>query len=83
MINNIFVVDSSLFCCEYQIYDTLDFNQDLLSYEIAVPNAALATEFIDMEKLPDYTAYHSVPFHDKMYVSRKYDLTDVLLYSNV
>ena len=83
LINNIFVVNSSLFCCEYQIYDPLDFNRDLLSYEIAVPNAALATEFIDLEKLPDYTAYHSVSFNDKMYVIRKYDLTDVLLYSNV
>ena len=83
LINNIFVVDSSLSCCEYQIYDTLNFNRDLLSYEIAVPNAALATEFMDMEKLPDYTSYHSIPFHDKTYVLRKYDLTDVLLYLNV
>ena len=82
LINTIFVVDSSLFCCEYQAYDTLEFNRDLLSYEIAVPNAALATELIDLEKLPDYTAYHTVLINAKMYVLRKYELADVLLCTN-
>lgn len=35
-IKNIYVVDSSLFCFEYQLYETLDLNRDLLAYEIAV-----------------------------------------------
>ena len=83
LISNIYVIDSSLFCCEYQVFDTLKWDTDLQSYEIAVPNAAQATEFIDLEKLPDYTAYHPVPFNSKTYVLRKYDLTDVLLYEKV
>lgn len=82
LITRIFVVDSSLFCCEYQVHDTLEFNKNLLSYEIAIPNVAMATEFIDLEKLRDYTAYYSVIFNTKTYASRKYDLTDVLLYTN-
>ena len=67
LISNIYVIDSSLFCCEYQVFDTLKWDTDLQSYEIDVPNAAQATEFIDLEKLPDYTAYHPVPFNSKTY----------------
>lgn len=79
LINNIFIVDSVLFCCEYQVHETLDFNRNLLSYEITVPNIAMATEFINLEKLKDYTAYQAIMLNTKMYVPRNYDLTDVLL----
>lgn len=62
LIRNIYVVDSSLFCFEYQLYETLDLNRDLLAYEIAVPNLAQAAEFIDAEKLLDPMSYYPISF---------------------
>lgn len=49
------MVDSSLYCFEYQLYETLGLNRDLLAYEVAVPNLAQGTELIDAEKLVDHT----------------------------
>lgn len=78
LIKNIYVVDSSLFCFEYQLYETLDLNRDLLAYEIAVPNLAQATEFIDAEKLLDPMSYYPVSFKNSVYVLTKYNLEDVI-----
>lgn len=78
LIHNIFIVDSVLFCGEYQLYDTVEFNRNLMSYEISLPNVAMATEFINLQKMKDYTAYYSILFNTKTFVPRKYDLTDVL-----
>lgn len=80
LINNFYVIDSFLFTCEFQVFDTLEFNKDLLSYEVSIPNAAQATELINFDKLLDYTAYYPFHFNGKTFVLRKYDLTDVLLY---
>lgn len=49
LIKNIYVIDSLLYCFEYQLYETLGLNRDLLAYEVAVPNLAQATELIDAE----------------------------------
>ncbi|XP_030579955.1 uncharacterized protein LOC115785156 isoform X1 [Archocentrus centrarchus] len=78
LIKNIFVVDSSLYCFEYQLYETVGFNTDFLAYKIVVPNLAQATEFIDAEKLVDPTSYYPVSFKCSMYVLTKYNLDDVI-----
>lgn len=78
LIKNIYVVDNSLFCFEYQLYETLNLNRDLLAYEIAVPNLAQATEFIDAEKLLDPMSYYPVSFKNSVYVLTKYNLEDVI-----
>lgn len=82
LIKYILVVDSSLYCFEYQLYDTLDLNRDLLAYEIAVPNLAQATEFIDSDKLLDYTSYNSMSFNNSEYILIKYNLGDVIVCKN-
>ncbi|KAM7380069.1 hypothetical protein PAMP_003389 [Pampus punctatissimus] len=77
-IKNIYVVDSLLYCFEYQLYDIVGWNRDLLAYEVAVPNLAQATEFIDAEKLVDHTSYYPVNFKNTTYVLTKYYLGDVV-----
>ncbi|KAM7366747.1 hypothetical protein PAMP_014697 [Pampus punctatissimus] len=77
-IKNIYVVDSLLYCFEYQLYDIVGWNRDLLAYEVAVSNLAQATEFIDAEKLVDHTSYYPVNFKNTTYVLTKYYLGDVV-----
>lgn len=78
LIKNIYVVNSLLYCFEYQIYETLCFNKDLLVYEVAVPDLAQATELIEAEKLLDHTSYDSINFTNSGFVPMKYNLEDVL-----
>lgn len=78
LIKNIYLVDSSIYCLEYQLYETIDYNRDLLAYEVAVPNLAQATEVIDAEKLIDYTSYFPLSFKNSMYILTKYNLDDVI-----
>lgn len=78
LIKNIYVVDNSLFCFEYQLYETLNLNRDLLAYEIAVPNLAQPTEFIDAVKLLDPMSYNPVSFKNSVYILTKYNLEDVI-----
>lgn len=40
LVKKMYVVDSSLYCFEYQIFQTLGLNRNVLAYEIAVPNLA-------------------------------------------
>lgn len=78
LIKNIYVVNCSMYCFEYQLYETLDLNRDLLAYEVSVPNLAQATEFIDAEKLIDHTSYYLISFNNSAYVLTKYNLDDVI-----
>lgn len=78
LIKNISLVDSSLYCFEYQLYETVGWNQDLLAYEVAVPNLAQATELTEAEKLVDYTSYYTVSFKSSTYVLTKYNLDDAV-----
>nr|XP_054587799.1 uncharacterized protein LOC129153069 [Nothobranchius furzeri] len=78
LIKNIFVVNSVLYCFEYQVYETLGFNKEFLAYEVAIPNLAQATELTDVENLLDYTSYYTVNFKNCVYVITKYNLEDVI-----
>lgn len=78
LIKIINVIDSLLYCFEYQLYETLGLNRDLLAYEVAVPNLAQATELIDAEKLVDHRSYYPVSFKIGVYVVTKCNLDDVI-----
>ncbi|KAL3967359.1 claudin [Sarotherodon galilaeus] len=78
LVKNIFIVNSVLYCFEYQVYETLGFNKDFLAYEIAIPNLAQATELTNVENLLDFTSYYPVHFRNSVYVMTKYNLEDVL-----
>lgn len=82
LIKNIYVVNSSLYCFEYQLYETLGWNRNLLAYEVAVPNLAQATELIDAEKLVDYASYYPISLKSSFYVLTKYNLDDVIALEN-
>ena len=75
LIKNIYLVDSSLYCLEYQLYETIVYNRNLLAYEVMVPNVAQATEVIDAEKLIDY-------IKNGVYVLTKYNVDDVIALRN-
>lgn len=82
LIKNIYLVDSSLYCFEYQLYETVVYNRNLLAYEVVVPNVAQATEVIDAEKLIDYTSYFPISLKDDVYVLTKYNIDDVIALRN-
>lgn len=79
---NIYVVDCSLYCFEYRLYETLGFNRDILAYEVALPNLAQATELIDAEKVVDHISYYPINFKNSVYVLTKYNLDDVIALKN-
>lgn len=60
LIKDIFFINSSVIAFEYQRYETLNLNQDLLAYEVAVPTLAQATELV--HELIDYTSYFFISF---------------------
>lgn len=76
LIRDIFLIDSSVVAFEFQRYETLNFNQELLAYEVAVPILAQATEFV--HELIDYTSYFSVSFRESEFVPIKYSLCDII-----
>ncbi|XP_023254471.1 uncharacterized protein LOC111648952 [Seriola lalandi dorsalis] len=79
LLKNIYVLkDCSLHCFEYQPYETLGWNRDLLAYEVAVPNLAQETQLINAEKLVDHTSYFPISFKNRVYVTTKYILDDVI-----
>lgn len=73
-----YMVDISLYCFEYQLYETVGQITDLLTYEVAVPNLAQATELIEAEKLVDDTSYFPVSLKTSVYVLTKYNLDYVI-----
>ncbi|XP_022616414.1 uncharacterized protein LOC111232973 isoform X2 [Seriola dumerili] len=79
LLKNIYVLkDCSLHCFEYQPYETLGWNKDLLAYEVAVPNLAQETRLINAEKLVDHMSYFPISFKNRVYVTTKYILDDVI-----
>ncbi|XP_062863880.1 uncharacterized protein LOC134325564 [Trichomycterus rosablanca] len=80
LVKDIFLVDSSFVAFEYQRYETLHFDNNLLAYEVAVPAIAQATELV--HELLDHTSYFPVNFKDSVFVPIKYTLCDVLVHRN-
>lgn len=69
--------DSSLYCFECQVYNTVCFSREFASYEIEVPNLAQATEIVDADQIVDYTSYYALSFKNRTYIPLKYYLRDV------
>ncbi|KAL3970579.1 LETM1 and EF-hand domain-containing protein 1, mitochondrial [Sarotherodon galilaeus] len=80
LIKDIFLIDSSFIAFEYQRYETLNLNEDLLAYEVTVPIVAQATELA--HELIDYTSYFSISFRDSVFVPIKYSLSDIISHRN-
>lgn len=74
------MINSSFIAFEYQRYETLNLNQDLLAYEVAVPTLAQATELV--HELIDYTSYFSISFKESVFVPAKYSLCDIIAQRN-
>ncbi len=77
LIKDIYIANSSLYCFECQVYNTVGFSRDFVSYEIEVPNLAQATEIVDADKIVDYTSYYALSFKNHTYIPLKYYLGDV------
>lgn len=78
LIKNIFIVDSSLYCLEYQPFQTVQFDRNVMAYQVEVPHLAQATELVDAEKLVDFTSYYTNTMNTLTYVQVKYHLGDVM-----
>ena len=46
LVKNIFLVDSRLYCLEYQPFQTVCFNRNVMAYQVEVPHLAQATELV-------------------------------------
>jgi len=68
LVQNIFLVDSKLYCLEYQPFQTVCFNRNVMAYQVEVPHLAQATELVDAEKLVDYTSYYTISSKGQTYV---------------
>ena len=59
LVKNMFVVDSRVFCFEYQPFQTICFDRNIMAYQVEVPHLGQATELVDAEKLVDYTSNYT------------------------
>lgn len=78
LVKNIFLVDSSFYCLEYQPFQTIGFDRSVMAYQVEVPHLAQATELVDVEKLVDFTSYYTISSRSQTYVQVKYHLGDVM-----
>jgi len=61
LIKDLYIVNSSLYCFECQVYNTVGFSREFTFYEIEVPNLAQATEIMDSGKIMGHNhIMHSV-----------------------
>lgn len=78
LVKNIYLVDSMLYCLEYQPFQTIDFDKTVMAYQVEVPNLAIANELVDATKLVDFTHYYTISSKSQTYVQVKYYLGDVI-----
>lgn len=78
VVSNIYVINSSLYCFEFQQRNTVCYDRNYMAYTIEIPNMVQATELITADSLVDFTPYYSYTHKDVTYVSTKYYLGDVL-----
>lgn len=78
LVKNIYLVDSSLHCLEYQPFQTMHFDRNVMAYVVEVPHLAQATELVDAEKLVDFTSYYTTSSKSQTFVQVKYHLGDVI-----
>ena len=70
-VTDIFVLDSILYCFEFQRYSTVCYDRDYMSYKVEVPNLAQGNELLNAEKLVDFTLYYSYSNNMGAYVPMK------------
>ena len=78
LVKNIFLVDSTLYCLEYQPFQTIHFDRNMMAYQVEVPHLAQATELVNAEKLVDFTSYYTISSKSQTFVQVKYHLGDVI-----
>ncbi|XP_034078395.1 uncharacterized protein LOC117550156 isoform X1 [Gymnodraco acuticeps] len=78
LVKSIFLVDSKLYCLEYQPFQSICFDRNVMAYQVEVPHLAQATELVDAEKLVDLTSYYTISRKGQTYVQVKYYLGDVM-----
>ncbi|CAG5851037.1 unnamed protein product [Menidia menidia] len=78
LVSNIYVINSSLYCFEFQQHNTVCYDRNYMAYTIEIPNMAQGTELITADSLVDFTPYYSYTHKDVTYVPTKYYLVDVL-----
>lgn len=78
LVRNIYVINSSLYCFEFQQHNTICYDRDYMAYKIEIPNTAQGTELISADNLVDFTPYYSFTHKDMTYVTMKYYLGDVI-----
>ena len=78
LVKNIFLVDSTLYCLEYQPFQTIHFDRNMMAYQVEIPHLAQATELVNAEKLVDFTSYYTISSKSQTFVQVKYHLGDVI-----
>lgn len=53
LVRNIYIINSSMHCFEFQQYNTICYDKDYMSYKIEIPNMAKATKLISADNLVD------------------------------
>lgn len=78
LVKNIYLVDSRLYCLEYQPFQTINFDRSVMAYQVEIPHLAQATELVDAEKMVDCTPYYTTSSKGQTFVQIKYYLGDVI-----
>lgn len=83
LVKNIFLVESKRYCLEYQPFQTICFDKNVMAYQVEVPHLAQATELVDAEKLVDFTSYYTICSKGQTYVQVRYHLGDIIEQCNI
>lgn len=59
LLRYIFVINLTLYCFEFQAYNTVCFDKYCLSYKVEVPNLVQATELLNVENCFDFPPYYT------------------------
>lgn len=78
LVKNMYLVDSKLYCLEYQPFQTIHFDRSVMAYQVEIPHLAQATELVNAEKLVDFSPYYTTSCKDQTFVQIKYYLGDVI-----
>lgn len=73
-----FFVDYKLYCLEYEPFQTICFDRNVMAYQVEVPHLAQSTELVDAEKLVDFTSYYTISSKSQTFVQVKYCLGKVI-----
>ena len=78
LVRKIYVINSSLYCFEFQQQNTVCYERDYMAYKIDTPTLAQANELIQADSRVDFTPYYILTYKSTTYVPVKYYLGDVM-----